>query len=317
MAHTWGNLAVAARAVEEGEKTVTAEATCWDMERNVGVRIRVERRITNKRGKKYNDDMILVTSNAAVSVAFRNAVFKTIPRVYTDRIYQAAMKASVGDLQTIAAKRAAAVNFFSTRGVDPETLYAKLRVEGLDDIGVEEIIRLRGFANAIKDGELSIETLFGAASEEEATDDLNAALAVDYLAEKFGTGKYEGRTIREVLDEGDLAYVRRYVVPSAGLEARKAIESAIAEIEARTSPERGSNEAQEPQDPAPDSPLDEVYRKVQEKAEQLLRAGAEFSMDEGIRVDELRSAGDVDGLLAFDEVLASRLLRIEEEKTDE
>jgi hypothetical protein len=103
--------------------------------------------------------MIAVTSNAAISVAFRNAVLKLIPRAFTERIYQAAQAASVGK-GTLEQKRTKALDYFSQNGYEQERVYALLGVRGYDDLSIEHIITLRGFVNAIREGETTLEELF-------------------------------------------------------------------------------------------------------------------------------------------------------------
>ena len=75
----WGNVRADARVIDVGAKEITAEGMCWDLEKNIAIRVQVKRRITDKNGSRYNDDMIVVTGNAACSIALRNAVFKVIP----------------------------------------------------------------------------------------------------------------------------------------------------------------------------------------------------------------------------------------------
>jgi hypothetical protein len=160
LAYSWGNLRADADIVAEDRTHVTAMGTCFDLEKNVAVRVRVKRRITDKQGRRYNEDMIGVTSNAAISIALRNAVFKVIPQAFAQRIYQAARKASIGEAGTMGQKRQSALEWFQKAGVRPEQVYALLGVGGLDDIGVDELITLTGLVNAIRDGETSVEQVF-------------------------------------------------------------------------------------------------------------------------------------------------------------
>lgn len=177
MAYSWGNLRVDADIVAEDKTTVTAMGTCFDLEKNVAVRVRVKRRITDKHGKRFNEDMIGVTSNAAVSIALRNCVFKVVPRAFVDRIYAAAREASIGKGGTLTQKRQNAIATFGKMGVKPEEIFAVLNVKDMDDIGVEELVTLRGLLNAIKEGDTSVEETFRASNKSEGTTELNAALA--------------------------------------------------------------------------------------------------------------------------------------------
>jgi hypothetical protein len=176
MAYSWGNLRVDADIVAEDRGTVTAMGTCFDLEKNVAVRVRVKRRITDKKGVRYNEDMIGVTSNAAISIALRNCVFKVIPAALTRRIYAEARKASLGKGGTITQKRQNALTWFGKMGVSDAQVFEVLGVRGIDDLGEDQLITLRGLKNAIQDGETTVEQTFRPSRHSEDTDELNAAL---------------------------------------------------------------------------------------------------------------------------------------------
>lgn len=177
MAYSWGNLRADADIIDVGATHVTAMGTCFDLEKNVAVRVRVKRRITDKRGGRFNEDMIGVTSNAAISIALRNCVFKVIPRAFSNRIYQEARKASLGKGGTITQKRQKALEWFSKLGVKEEEVFTLLGVRGLDDIGEDQLITLRGLVTAIQDGETTVEQTFRAIrTGSEDTDALNDAI---------------------------------------------------------------------------------------------------------------------------------------------
>lgn len=176
MTYAWGNLRVDADIVGEDRTHLTAVGTCFDLEKNVAVRVRVKRRITDKQGRRFNDDMIGVTANAAISIALRNCVFKVVPRAFVDRIYLAARKASLGEGGTMAQKRTSALNTFGKIGVKREEVFALLGVAGPDDIGEDQLIKLRGVLTAIKDGETTVERVFRTRPESEGASELNASL---------------------------------------------------------------------------------------------------------------------------------------------
>ena len=75
---------------------ITAQAICHDLETNLAVSKEVKRRITNKYGKTYSEDMQVVTGNAASSIAFRNAVLAVIPKAVTKRIINEVKKVALG-----------------------------------------------------------------------------------------------------------------------------------------------------------------------------------------------------------------------------
>lgn len=163
----WGNCRAGARVVDEGAEFVTAQGVFHDLERNVHITMEVRRRITTKNGKRYGSDMIGVAGNAACSIAMRNAVFRGIPKALWSDIYQQARAAAVGNVQTLANKRAAAMQHLQKLGVTSDRVFAVLQVQGVEDIGVDQLATLRGLANAIKDGETTPEDAFPMIQKEE------------------------------------------------------------------------------------------------------------------------------------------------------
>lgn len=160
VASAWGNCRAGARVVDEGKEFITAQGVFHDLERNVAITYEVKRRITGKNGKRFSADMIAVTGNAACSIALRNAVFKGVPKAFWSDIYQAARMAAVGDVKTLANKRADALAYLQKMGVTQTLVLAVLDVEGVEDIGVEQLATLRGLITAIRDGETTIEEAF-------------------------------------------------------------------------------------------------------------------------------------------------------------
>lgn len=164
-ASAWGNLRVEARQVGEDERFVTSRGTAWDLQTNVAIAYEVKRRITTssrngQQSKKYSDDMVGVTSNAASSIALRNAVFKVIPAAFWKPIYVACRHVAVGDIKTLANRRAAMLDHFQKMGVTNEQVFGMLDVKGADDITLDHLVTLKGLATALKDGETTIEEAF-------------------------------------------------------------------------------------------------------------------------------------------------------------
>lgn len=169
----WKNLRYQARVIDIGEDFVTAQGMCFDLENNVAASMEVMRRIKNKYGKRYNDDMIGVTANAACSIALRNAIFKIVPRALWTDIYEAARETSIGKAETMQARRDKVAAYFAKMGVDEKKLCGAVNRAGLEDLTIDDIITLRGFATAIKSGETSIEAIFNP-QPEQATPRSNA-----------------------------------------------------------------------------------------------------------------------------------------------
>lgn len=162
VAQQWGNNRVATRVIEvdRREKVIVAEAIFHDLETNAAVKATVRRRISDRQGRILNDDMIVVTGNAASSIARRNAILAGVPKGIWRRAYEAAEGVVKGDVKTLAERRAGSIKAFGTWGVKPEQIFAALGVAGEDEITLEHIPTLIGMFQAIKNGEETVESLF-------------------------------------------------------------------------------------------------------------------------------------------------------------
>lgn len=160
----WGNNRVGTRIVhvDRIEKYVEAEGVFHDLETNSATTARVRRRISDSKGRLFNDDMIIVTGNAASAIAKRNAILAGVPKAVWRRAYAAVEQVLVGDVKTLVERRGEALKAFAAFGIKPEQIYAALDVEGLDDIGLDHMATLIGMHSALKSGEESVETMFPA-----------------------------------------------------------------------------------------------------------------------------------------------------------
>lgn len=154
------NLAAGSRIVEDDGKFVTAQGVCFDMENNTRVTMEVKRRVVDKHGRRYSDDVVGTTMNAACAIAFRNSVFKVIPGALVKPVYQKALEYAVGDKKTLAMRRSKAVEHFNKLGVDNERLFAAINVKGLEEITLDKLGVLLGYHTAINDGDMTLDEAF-------------------------------------------------------------------------------------------------------------------------------------------------------------
>lgn len=159
----YGNCRAAARVVhvDRDEKYVEAEGVFHDLETNVATTARVRRRIVDSKGRLYSDDMIIVTGNAAASIALRNAIMGGVPKPLWRRAYEAVQMTIAGDITTLVENRQKAIAAFAVYGVKPEQIYTALGVQGLEDVVVEHIPVLRGMFATLKNAEATVEEMFG------------------------------------------------------------------------------------------------------------------------------------------------------------
>lgn len=156
----WGNSHIGARIVGTDATNVIAQGAAWDLEKNLRITMETRRRITQRNGDRYNEDMITVTGNAAASIALRNAIFKIIPRAYVDAVYSAARKVAVGDASTLADRRPKVMERLTKMGATPERVLATLGKPSVADLTVDDLEYLVGLGTAIKNGEKKIDEVF-------------------------------------------------------------------------------------------------------------------------------------------------------------
>jgi hypothetical protein len=160
VASAWGNCRIGARVIADTGEHIVAQGVFHDLERNVALTIEVSRRITNNKGKRYGADMIGVTGNAACSIALRNAVFKGVPKAFWAEAWEQAQRVAGGNLKTISASIAAALQKFAEIGVTAAKIYERLGVQGERDITIAHLQLLNGILVAITDGDTTAEESF-------------------------------------------------------------------------------------------------------------------------------------------------------------
>jgi hypothetical protein len=161
VAASWGNLRVASQIIGNDGKFITARGVCHDLETNVAVASEVRRRITDRNGRTYNDDMQVVTGNAAGAIAFRNAVFKVVPKaVIADaigKIKSALVADTKNDFEEVKAKM---FSVFAKKGVTKDMILSYFEIEKDEDVTPEIVAELRTTYTAIKEGQATAEEMF-------------------------------------------------------------------------------------------------------------------------------------------------------------
>ena len=103
----------------------------------------LKRRITDKYGRTYSEDMQIVTGNAAASIAFRNAVLTVVPKAITKRIIDEVKQVALGQAIDLETSRQNCIAMFTKAGVNEKMLLV-----------------LRSTWNAIKEGTTTIQETF-------------------------------------------------------------------------------------------------------------------------------------------------------------
>lgn len=159
----YGNIRAEAKISKITDKRVISRGTCWDLENNVATAFEVSRSIVGKNGKRFSDDMVTVTGNAASSIAYRNAVFSVIPRAITNKVYQAAQHFITGDLsdeEKLVARRKKCIDFFKDEyGITEQEVVILCGKQTINQIKADQIALLLGITQSLKDGDTTVDEL--------------------------------------------------------------------------------------------------------------------------------------------------------------
>lgn len=156
----WGNFRSEAKVVDETPKHVVSEAIAWDLESNVAVKVTVKRSIMTKTGR-MSEDMIVVTGNAANSIAQRNAIFAVIPKAITDKVYKAAQQKIIGDPDKFAKRiKDVLAGYKKTHNKEQADVLSLVGKTDISQVTAEDLVVLIGIAQAIKDGDTTVQQAF-------------------------------------------------------------------------------------------------------------------------------------------------------------
>jgi hypothetical protein len=263
LCYCWGHTRSGIQIADVDGEFVTGEGAFMDLQRNNVIKIKTKRRITDKNGKRYNTDMIQTTGNAAASLAYRNAVTRLIPKAFWNDILEKAKLTAIGKNKSIGETRNIAIEYGKKIGVSEEQIFATLGIQGINDLGVDELIALKGLYNSVKDGESTLEDAFGDPFEKE----------INGLMDQLGWNKgrrdavlpsYRGRSVEL------LAYLKKQAEPlSTGQPTSQQAEGKTSDSQPATKEEPQSRRRQPKKDTPPpqEKPVESQSEAVTESAE--------------------------------------------------
>jgi len=164
----WGNIRAGSRVIGNDGKVVKSQAFCHDLEKNVMVTVEKDRKITGKDNKTFNEDMIVVTGNAAAAIALRDATFKAIPRSLVQSCYNACRQLVAGDAKPMSERINKALKQLAAVGVKEKEILTLYKIQSKDQITGDQLADLFGLYNAIKDGEITPAECFKNINETDA-----------------------------------------------------------------------------------------------------------------------------------------------------
>ena len=156
---SYGNMSYGSRIVACDKQWITAQGVCYDYENNVSACIEVRRRITDKGGKTFNDDMIQVTGRAACAIALREAIFKIVPRALWNEIYEQARTTSIGKGLTMQVQRDKCMSWWKKAGASEAQVLQFLSRRGIEEVTIDDLVTLRGLVTTMKDEGKSVDEI--------------------------------------------------------------------------------------------------------------------------------------------------------------
>jgi len=169
----YGNIRVQQRIKQISERTIVAEAVAFDMETNYAVCVEARRSIIGKNGQRYSESVIETNAMAILAIAERNAILKVIPKAIIDSVYSEAFTFANGDLsdeaKLVVARDKAFEYFKNEYGATEKEVYECLGLKTKDAVKAEHIADLRGYIQALKDKELTVDELFKRNSNRESS----------------------------------------------------------------------------------------------------------------------------------------------------
>lgn len=247
----WENATATVEVIDTDKEWITAEGRFYDAETNVRLAVRVRRRITDKDGKRFNADMIGVTGAAASSIALRGAILRGIPKALWADKFEMAKKTAAGDAKSIDELRGTMMKTFAALGITETRVLNALGVQGVPDIGPDEVLTLNAWHKQLGNGESTVEDIFGSPDDDEIVA-MMAKLGWNQAKQKLSIDSYKGRR------NDHLAYLRDEVakkdkITPSGAGAKQSGPQVVKKAEAK--PEVQAEKSVD--EPAAEKPKDE------------------------------------------------------------
>lgn len=190
----YGNVHVGVTIIDVDDEAVVCHGYVLDLEENTRTEIPKRQRVTKKRdAKKADEDMKNLAVAVASSIAYRNAVFKAIPRALWEDIWHTSQEAATGK-GTMQQRRAAAFALYAKFGASESQVLAALGRSGEEEVTNDDLRYLKGMVTSIRSGELTIEDALRPLGEEKPE---RAPLQKSPLASRLERPKPEPTPSRE------------------------------------------------------------------------------------------------------------------------
>ncbi len=171
IAASWKNLRIAARIIGNDGKTITAQGVCHDLETNVAYSVETKRSILTSKGYAYSQDMQVVVGNAAAAIALRNAICKVVPAVLINSCIKSIQQKALEHIkqQGVGSQWTQWLGFMQgTYKLSEKDILDYLGRKDGSKVTAEDIQKLAGAYNAIKEQTTTVEEVFKKPKEQKS-----------------------------------------------------------------------------------------------------------------------------------------------------
>lgn len=155
MKGSWGNIRIRKELIGTRDGSVGVRWVVHDLESNVAESGEVWRPYFG------HEKMIPVITAAAMKIAERDAVFTVVPKAYAEMVMQECRRKIVGEGETKTALYNKVIESFNDKGIETEKLLSIIDRSDYPAGSDEELVFLIGLNNAIADGLVEIDEVFG------------------------------------------------------------------------------------------------------------------------------------------------------------
>lgn len=163
VAACYGNLRVASRIIEQTPRMVRCEGVAHDLESNYAGKSECVEATVTKDGKPYTEMQRAVVAKACLAKAYRDAVFKVVPKSLCKTITLAARGVINQEVATLEQRQMRVKAWLKQIKVNDARVFAVLGVKGWADINDEHLMTITGLRTAINEQETTVEEAFPSA----------------------------------------------------------------------------------------------------------------------------------------------------------
>lgn len=162
VAASYGNIRAASRIIEQTERFVRCEGVCHDLETNYAGKSECVEATVKKDGTPYSERQRALVAKVCLAKAYRDGIFKVVPRALCKPVFDAAKKVAAGQGLSIEKRREKVKAWITQLKIDEQRMFVALDVRGWDEIGEEQLLTLTGLKTSMADGDVTIEEAFPA-----------------------------------------------------------------------------------------------------------------------------------------------------------